>query len=190
MTPLHYDLNNTLLAQVRGSKQVWFFDPTQNDLVYPRGSHFPGLDNFERQSQVDIHHPDLESFPEFKRVQALEVTLNAGDILFIPSNWWHEVETLEYSISVGFTFAGGTMTSELAILADTFRKAMGKKGELVGGMELFQRAADGGSSPPGLADPSSMDPRLMQELISSPAVQKLLQDPTMMATMMRMMAGG
>lgn len=188
VTPLHYDLNNSLLAQVRGSKQVWFFDPGQHDLVYPRGEHFPGLDNYERQSRVDIHHPDYETYPDFRRVRALTVTLRQGDALFIPSNWWHEVESLELSISVGFTFAGGTVESELAVLANIFQKAMGKKGEaMVGGMDLFGRASAGGAAGP---QPAAMDPGVLQELMSSPAVQRLLQDPKMMAALARMMSGG
>jgi len=118
VTPLHYDLSNGLLCQVRGTKQVWLFDPAQLDRLYPRGPQFPGLDNFERQTQVDIHHPDYEAFPEFRRAAALECRLRQGDTLFIPSNWWHEVETLEPSISVQLAFAGVTVTSELAVLSD------------------------------------------------------------------------
>jgi hypothetical protein len=153
VTPLHYDLSNGLLCQVRGSKRVWLFDPGQFDRLYPRGPQFPGLDNFERQSQVDIYHPDYEAFPELRRAAALECHLRQGDTLFIPSNWWHEVETLEPSLSVQFAFAGGTVTSELAVLSDLFKT---KKPE---------------------------------DLMTDPAVQRLLQDPTMMQAVLRMMAG-
>jgi lysine-specific demethylase 8 len=153
VTPLHYDLSNGFLCQVRGSKQVWLFDPTQFDRLYARGPQFPGLDNFERQTQVDIHHPDYEAFPEFRRAAALECHLRQGDTLFIPSNWWHEVETLEPSISVQLAFAGGTVTSELAVLSDLFKT---KKPE---------------------------------DLMHEPAVLRLMQDPTMMQAVLRMMAG-
>jgi hypothetical protein len=152
VTPLHYDLSNGLLCQVRGSKQVWLFDPGQLDRLYPRGAEFPGLDNFERQSRVDIHHPDYELFPELRRAAALECHLRQGDTLFIPSNWWHEVETLEPSLSVQFAFAGGTVTSELAVLSDLFKT------------------------------------KRPEELMTEPAVQRLLQDPIMMQAVLRMMA--
>jgi hypothetical protein len=151
VTPLHYDLSNGFLCQVRGTKQVWLFDPAQIDRLYPRGEQFPGLDNFERQSRVDIHHPDYEAFPELRRAAALACTLREGDTLFIPSNWWHEVETLEPSISVQFAFAGGTVTSELAVLSDLFKT------------------------------------KRPEDLMTSPAVQRLLQDPTMMQAVLRMM---
>lgn len=152
VTPLHYDLSNGFLCQVRGNKQVWLFDPSQIDRLYPRGKQFPGLDNFERQSRVDIHHPDYEAFPELRRAAALECTLREGDTLFIPSTWWHEVETLDLSLSVQFAFAGGTVFSELAMLSDLFKS---KKPE---------------------------------DLMSSPTVQRLLQDPAMMEAVLRMMA--
>lgn len=154
VTPLHYDLSNGFLCQVRGTKQVWLFDPGQFDRLYPRGPQFPGLDNFERQTQVDIHHPDDAAFPKFREAAALECRLRQGDTLFIPSNWWHEVETLEPSISVQLAFAGGTVTSELAVLSDLFKT---KKPE---------------------------------ELMTDPAVLRLMQDPTMMQAVLRMMAGG
>src|SRR6185436_377468 len=153
VTPLHYDLSNGFLCQVRGTKQVWLFDPAQFDRLYPRGPQFPGLDNFERQTQVDIHHPDYEAFPEFRRAAALECRLRQGDTLFIPSNWWHEVETLEPSISVQLAFAGGTVTSELAVLSDLFKS------------------------------------KRPDELMNEPAVLRLMQDPTMMQAVLRMMAG-
>jgi hypothetical protein len=153
VTPLHYDLSNGFLCQVRGTKQVWLFDPAQIDCLYPRGKQFPGLDNLERQSQVDIQHPDYEAFPELRRAAALECTLREGDTLFIPSNWWHEVETLDVSISVQFAFAGGTVTSELAVLSDLFKAA-----------------------------------KRPEDLMTSPQVQRLLQDPTMMQAVLRMMS--
>jgi Cupin-like domain len=184
VTPLHYDLPNTLLCQVRGSKQVYLFAPDQFPLLYLRGERFPGFDNFERQSRVDIHHPDWDAFPEFRRAVALECTLREGEALFIPSNWFHEVETLEPSISVGFTFAGGTTTSELAVLSDAFKQMGG--GAPVSGMDLFQRA-NAAEAPAG-APGAPMDPARMQELMASPAVQRLLADPAILESLMRLMA--
>jgi len=184
VTPLHYDLPNTLLCQVRGTKQVWLFDPSQYDRLYLRGAKFPGFDNFERQSQVDIHHPDRAAFPEFRHAVALTCTLGEGEALFIPSNWFHEVETLEPSISVGFTFAGGTTTSELAVLSDLFKQMGG--GAPVAGMDLFNRAG-GAAGERGSASPA-LDPVKLQQLMSAPAVQRLLADPAILESLMRLMA--
>lgn len=35
-----------------------------------------------------------------KNNNAYEVILNPGDILIVPSNWWHYVENLETSLTV------------------------------------------------------------------------------------------
>jgi cupin-like protein len=188
VTPLHYDLPNTLLCQVRGAKRVHLFDPAQFDNLYLRNGRFPGFDNFERQSQVDIHHPDLAVFPKFRDAAALECTLSAGEALFIPSNWFHEVETLEPSISVGFTFAGGTTTSELAVLSDAFKQLGG--GAPVAGMDLFSRAGGAAGTLGGVGAPNpGLDPARMEQLMSSPAVQRLLADPQIVESLMRLMAG-
>jgi hypothetical protein len=186
VTPLHYDLPNGFLCQVRGSKKVWLFAPDQTETLYPRGAQFPGLDNFERQSQVDIQHPDWEAFPEFRRAAALECSLREGDTLFIPSNWWHEVETLEPSISVGFAFPGGTVTSELAALSDLFKKKSGGARGAVSGMDLFRRA---GEAPAGGMPDLAADPQALMEMMESPIVQRVLQDPSMLQALTRMMAG-
>jgi hypothetical protein len=188
VTPLHYDLPNGLLCQVLGSKRVYLFAPAQHDLLYPRGSQFPGFDNFERQSQVDILHPDLAAFPEFRRAEALECTLSQGETLFIPSNWFHEVETLELSISVSFGFAGGTATSELAALSEVFKTLSGDRQGTVSGMDLFRRAGDVTSAAPPSPNLAG-NPAAMQEMMASPAVQRLLQDPAMLDSLARLLAG-
>ena len=183
-TPLHYDLTNGLLCQVRGKKQVYLFAPDQADHLYQRGRFFPGMDNFERQSQIDIHHPDFEKYPRFKQVQAWECTLHPGEMLFIPSNWFHEVETLAFSISVGFCFAGGTATSEFAGMADAFKSAVGEKA-----------APDGNGFPAteameALERQLAQNPELLTSLLQSPQMERLLKDPNLLRDLEKLMGGG
>lgn len=44
--------------------------------------------------------PDLNKFPNFKKIKYLECIVEEGDILYIPKNWWHYVNSLTCSFSV------------------------------------------------------------------------------------------
>ena len=47
-------------------------------------------------SLVDTRKPDLEKHPDFRHamMQAFSAELQPGDAIFIPSLWWHQVESL------------------------------------------------------------------------------------------------
>jgi hypothetical protein len=94
VTPLHHDLVNVILAQVRGRKRVSLIPSWQLHRVY---------NNREVFSDLDFDDPSLERHPRFKKVKPLIVTLRAGQALFIPVGWWHHVRSLSFSISVTFT---------------------------------------------------------------------------------------
>lgn len=44
---------------------------------------------------VDVEQPDLVRFPALARARGLEVTLEAGDTLWLPAYWWHHVRQLD-----------------------------------------------------------------------------------------------
>ena len=46
-------------------------------------------------SLVDIENPDFEKFPKFKEAQSYgqSALLEPGDGIFIPSLWWHQVQS-------------------------------------------------------------------------------------------------
>jgi ribosomal protein L16 Arg81 hydroxylase len=94
VTPLHHDPVNVLLVQVTGRKTVTLIAPDQTHLVYNEIGVY---------SRVDCGDPDLERWPLFGKVNALGVTLEPGEALFIPVGWWHHVRALDVSISLSFT---------------------------------------------------------------------------------------
>ena len=49
------------------------------------------MDHVDNFSPIRVGRPDLERYPKFNRTRPLTVTLEAGDALFIPALWWHEV---------------------------------------------------------------------------------------------------
>lgn len=92
---LHVDTSPNLFAQIYGRKKWIVYPGHQKELLYlPSGLEFP---NF---SPVDIERPDLDLFPKFSKATPIEFTVNPGEILFLPANWAHYVEALDYSISL------------------------------------------------------------------------------------------
>ncbi|XP_026503547.1 HSPB1-associated protein 1 isoform X2 [Terrapene carolina triunguis] len=46
-------------------------------------------------SKVNVVNPDLKHYPRFTKAQAHVVTLNPGQVLFVPRHWWHYVESVD-----------------------------------------------------------------------------------------------
>ncbi|KAL1530629.1 hypothetical protein AB1Y20_001529 [Prymnesium parvum] len=105
-TLLHYDQVDNLYLQVSGRKTFIIFDPTQTPLLYPFPVHHP----HDRSAQVDLSSNNQADFPKFERARGSTVTLNPGDVLFLPAYWWHEVVTEPappgvMTVSVNFWFS-------------------------------------------------------------------------------------
>lgn len=94
ITPIHHDLTNNFMAQVRGKKTVRLISSYQLPLLYNYKHCF---------SEVDLLNIDYDRFPLFRDVNILEITLYPGEILFIPVGWWHHVMGLDITITMSFT---------------------------------------------------------------------------------------
>lgn len=95
-TQAHYDVHDNFYAQIVGRKRFLLFPPNQYRQLYINGfsSQAP------QQSQVDLEKPDFERFPLFSSATALDVVLEPGDVLYVPSLWFHHVIAVEMSFSV------------------------------------------------------------------------------------------
>lgn len=66
-------------------------------------------------SSVNYWDPDIKTYPEYSKLQALEVNISAGDIVLVPQGsclrfictcnccsigWWHAVYSDDYTVSV------------------------------------------------------------------------------------------
>jgi hypothetical protein len=98
VTTCHYDLENNFFAQVYGQKHFTIYSPDDTIYLYPHPIHT----DIANISSVDIDKPDLNSFPGFSQACAIEGVVGAGDLLYLPSRWWHHVKSLENTISVNF----------------------------------------------------------------------------------------
>lgn len=93
ITPLHHDTMNLILTQLYGRKRIWLIPSYQLPRVYNNVGVF---------SPVDVENLDYIRFPLLRDVKIIEVVLEPGEALFIPVGWWHQVRSLDISISVSF----------------------------------------------------------------------------------------
>ena len=94
-TRLHRDPFGTdaVLCQFFGTKSLALYHPGQDSKVR-KGTQF-----------VDPKNPDRRAFPDFSDVQPLyRDELRPGEVLFIPSGWFHDVVSVTDSISITWNF--------------------------------------------------------------------------------------
>jgi Cupin-like domain len=91
----HYDVASNVACVVAGRRRFTLFPPDQiaNLYVGPLEWTIAG----QPTSMVDPDAPDLERFPRFADAQAYAMTaeLGPGDVIFIPSLWWHSITALD-----------------------------------------------------------------------------------------------
>lgn len=94
----HFDGSRNSIVVLGGERRYILSHPNQcqNLALLPKGH--PSA----RHSAVDWSDPDLEKYPEFKEARANEVVLQAGDVLYLPTNWFH------YIISLSLNFQCNT----------------------------------------------------------------------------------
>jgi hypothetical protein len=93
-TPLHHDTSNILFCQIHGQKRLHLCAPWERDLLA------------DARDMYSAHDP--EAAPGTARalpssVRVYEVVLSAGEALFLPVGWWHQVQALTPSVSLSFT---------------------------------------------------------------------------------------
>jgi hypothetical protein len=94
-TAAHYDLPQNIACVLNGRRRFILLPITQlpNLYVGPLDFTLAG----QAISLVDFHEPEFDRFPRFREAieHAQVAELGPGDALYIPSLWWHHVETLD-----------------------------------------------------------------------------------------------
>ncbi|XP_074551376.1 HSPB1-associated protein 1 homolog [Halichoeres trimaculatus] len=92
-TPCHLDSYGcNLVLQVQGRKRWHLFPPEDTPHLYPTRIPYEESSIF---SQVDVLHPDLRRFHAFQGARPHVVTLQPGQVLYVPRHWWHYVESVD-----------------------------------------------------------------------------------------------
>ena len=84
----HFDTEDATLTQLDGQKTLLMVDPLESLALYKDfalGLYGPPF---------NVYEVDLLRFPGVSNVTLHTVTLNPGDVLYLPSHWWHLVNSL------------------------------------------------------------------------------------------------
>ena len=95
LAPCHWDALDNLFTQLGGTKQVLLFPPDTAGM-----RPFPSDHPYDSRSQVDLEAP-TDAEKEALRGRGALATLEAGDALFIPNQWWHHIHASEGSPADG-----------------------------------------------------------------------------------------
>ncbi len=94
-TLAHHDYSHNFYVVLSGQKRFVMFPPSSD--VYL----FPFLHPHATKSQINVlSSKSARNFPRFDPLQGFDVTLVAGDVLYIPPFWIHDVSTELPSFSV------------------------------------------------------------------------------------------
>ncbi|MBN8490121.1 MAG: cupin-like domain-containing protein [Burkholderiales bacterium] len=94
VTPLHHDTLMLFHTQVVGRKRWRFVSPLQTPKLY---------NYYDVYSPVDPERPDLHRYPDFAEATVLDVVVEPGETMFLPLGWWHQVTSLDLSLSFSFS---------------------------------------------------------------------------------------
>lgn len=115
---MHKDNYENLYCVIRGEKTFTLIPPTDRPFVpyqtYPLARWHQKDDNgsFDVIDEegtvpwvaVDPIHPDLNAHPEFSNAKPVTVTVKAGEMLYLPSLWFHHVQQSHGCIAVNYWY--------------------------------------------------------------------------------------
>lgn len=93
---LHEDDGENFLMLLAGTKEVMLVHQDHAQNLYAHAAKHQGT------SAVHQDTVDHVNFPNFKHIKWLKATLEAGDTLYIPHSYWHQVNSKGRNLAVNF----------------------------------------------------------------------------------------
>ena len=99
VSPLHYDALHNFFCQMSGEKSFLLWPPRATAALRP----YPVTHPMDRRSQLDLRNEAHRDVLDDPSLGGLQVRLAAGDLLYLPPYWLHEVrsdglENISFSI--------------------------------------------------------------------------------------------
>ena len=118
VTSTHKDPYENIYCVVKGFKDIILFPPTDlpwlpyklcDQAVYQKSPNGFVIETLEDSPKlpwiaVDPLNPDLKEFPGYKNAHPMKLRLNAGDVLYLPSLWFHHLQQSHGCIAVNFWY--------------------------------------------------------------------------------------
>jgi jumonji domain-containing protein 7 len=101
VSSVHKDPYENIYCVTHGSKQFILLPPTDTPYLYRKNYKMAqykadlSLKDLEGEVPwipVDPEYPDLNKYPLFEHASPIEVNLDQGDVLYLPSLWYHKVK--------------------------------------------------------------------------------------------------
>lgn len=95
-SPLHYDQAHNFFIQLYGVKSFLLASPKEFYKLYPNSV----FSKAQHMSRVNINNFDIKQYPKILKAKFIKVDINAGEMLFLPSYWWHQVYSIDTTVSI------------------------------------------------------------------------------------------
>src|SRR5699024_3660507 len=90
----HYDVLDNVLVQIKGTKRVTLFPPSDAQYLYLIG---------DKSAIVDLDEEEIDTnYPLFAKATRFDCVLEEGDVICIPALWLHNTIALPFSTGVNF----------------------------------------------------------------------------------------
>ncbi len=121
-TPLRYNLDfRNFYFVTTGSVTIKLIPPRNSKYLYQENDY----ENFEFISPIDPWNVQDKYKADFDKVKTLDITLNKGNILYIPAYWWYSIKYDKLSSICCFKYK--TYMNNVAILPELLMSALQKQ---------------------------------------------------------------